>query len=161
MIFSRFGLQKGDVIGLAMVLAVLGFIALFFLFAPKAPEVVYAPKEVVGSSLEVMSSTLASTTFTVVAPEAAFVTVHEAVGMAPGPVLGVSELLTASPEPRVILLDLGETSWPPTKLIALLFTDDGDGIFEAGIDLPISVDGVVVRVDYSPNTGEEVSPESL
>lgn len=161
MIFTKLGLQKGDVIGLGMVLAVIGFIALFFLFAPKAPEVVYAPKEVAGARLEVMTSTLAASTFTVVAPEAAFVTVHEAVGEAPGPVLGVSEILAPSPEPRVIQLDLGETSWPPTKLIALLFSDDGDGVFEAGIDLPIATNGVVVRVDYSPNTGEEVSPQSL
>ncbi|MBP9827638.1 hypothetical protein KBC55_00600 [Patescibacteria group bacterium] len=161
MIFTRLGWQKGDVIGLAMVLAVIALIALFFVFAPKAPEVTYAPTEVAGSSLEVMDSSLAATTFTVTAPVPAFVTVHEAVGSAPGPVLGVSELLTASPDSRVIRLDLGETSWPPTKLIALLFADDGDGIFEAGIDLPISADGVVVRVDYSPNTGEEVSPDSL
>ena len=141
-------MQKGDYIGLAIVITILVGIGLFFAYAPKAPVVVYSPVEITGSSVTVNPETTErSIQVSAEIKQPGFVTVHEAIGEAPGPVIGQTPLLTVGSHPNLTIETTGLE--PLYDYFILLFVDDGDGIYEAGIDLPVMSDGQVIKQKVS------------
>jgi hypothetical protein len=140
-------LKKGDIAGVVILAAMILGVGLFFALAPKAPEVVYAPVELTGSDLTVLTLSRENqkevkVKATLMKP--GFVTIHESVGPAPGPVLGHSGLL----EPGVyedMVIALPEALETDMNYFALLFVDDGDGIYEPGVDLPVKSNGETVK----------------
>ncbi|MDQ5952645.1 MAG: hypothetical protein QG626_774, partial [Patescibacteria group bacterium] len=86
---ARLGLQKGDWLGVAIVTVLLVGIGVFIAFAPKTEVRVYAPIEVTGSTVT-LGEVVADATSVLVAAEVkqeGFVTVHRAIGEAPGPLI--------------------------------------------------------------------------
>lgn len=138
-------MQKGDYIGLVIVVTILIGIGLFFAYAPKAPVIVYAPVEVTGSSVVIGAETNErSVQVSAEIKQPGFVTVHEAIGEAPGPVIGQSPLLTVGSHSNLIV-DTTVGLQPTYDYFVLLFVDDGDGVYESGIDLPVMSDGQVIK----------------
>lgn len=143
-------LKKEDVGGLIILFSVLAVFALFFLFAPKAPEVTYKPVELDGSSLEVIPNMerLNEVKVNATLVKGGFVVIHEALGVtAPGPVVGPSDYLEPGTysEMRITLpRDLEEDQ----DYFALLFVDDGDEVYEPGIDLPVKSYGEVMKKPF-------------
>jgi hypothetical protein len=139
-------MQKGDFLGLAIVVVLLVGIALFFAYAPKAPPAdIYAPVELTGSSITLGGKTgEQAITLSAEVKEPGFVSVHQAFGEAPGPVVGHSPLLTAGTHTD-FTVETTEPLFPPNEYFLLLIKDDGDGIYEAGIDLPVMSGGEVVK----------------
>ena len=138
-------MQKGDVFGVVIVVALLVGVGAFFAYAPKASRVVYAPTEIAGSSLTLLTQTEERSVLVAAeVKQVGFVTVHQAIGDAPGPVIGQSPLLAVGSHPE-LSLETTEPLRPPNDYFVLLFVDDGDGVFEAGIDLPVMSEGQVVK----------------
>ena len=138
-------MQKGDLAGLVIVVAMLVGIALFFVLAKQAPKVIYAPTEIAGSEVTVGELASAnSVKITAEIKQAGFVAIHQAIGEAPGPIVGQSELLAAGSYVDFVI-EATESLEPPAEHFILLFVDDGDGVFESGIDLPVMSDGQVIK----------------
>jgi hypothetical protein len=138
-------MQKGDVFGVVIVVALLVGVGAFFAYAPKATRDVYAPVEVTGSAVTL--GTQVDDRSVVVSAElkqAGFVTVHQAFGDAPGPVVGHSPLLAVGSHPE-ISIETTEPLRPGAGYFVLMFVDDGDSVYEAGTDLPVMSDGQVVK----------------
>jgi hypothetical protein len=142
-------MQKGDLIGLISVGVILAGIGLFFALAPEAEEIIYAPVEITGSSLGGQAVAGKSKVIaTAELKQAGFVTVHEAMGDAPGPLIGQSPLLAAGSYEGIEVETTGPLS-PPQEYFILLFVDDGDSVYEPRIDLPVMSDGQVVKQKLS------------
>jgi len=138
-------LKKEDTLGLVIVLGIIILVGAFFLFAPKAPEVSYKPVEATGSDLVVLAPAKDQTDFvrvsaTIIKP--GFIVIHKAIGEAPGPVVSSSSYLTAG---TYIDYEVQTTLSGEDNYFALLFADDGDGVYEAGVDLPVMSNGVVIK----------------
>jgi len=143
-------MQKGDLVGLIIVVTILVSIAAFLVFAPKAPKVTYTPVEITGSSV-VLSDTQAvgrSVLVSVEVKQRGFVTIHQAIGDAPGPVIGQSPLLDPGSYAE-LSVEATEILQPPGQYFILLFVDDGDGVYEAGVDLPVMSEGQVIKQKLS------------
>lgn len=146
-------MKKGDLAGLVMLLAAIGVLGLFFVLAPEAPEVDFGPVDVGGGSLEVLQSpSMTTVVFSAELAKPGFVSIHESVGPAPGPVIGVSSLTTAG-EHADQTIALREPMTPGLTYIALLHVDDGDAVYESSEDMPVKTDGAVVRVDFKATEG--------
>ena len=65
-----------------------------------------------------------------------FVVIHEDVVGAPGSILGRSALLAAGETKEPTLIPLLRTTKDDETIYAMLHLDDGDGIFDAGKDMP-------------------------
>lgn len=147
-------MQKGDWLGVLIVVAILAGIAVFLVLAPTAPEVIYAPVEVTGSSVTIPLATDSleggaggerEVRLSAEIKRPGFLTVHQAIGEAPGPVVGQSALLSPGSHPDLII----KTTEPMLSqggYFALLFVDDGDGTYEPGIDLPVMSEGKIIKV---------------
>lgn len=141
-------MQKGDVLGLVFLGAGVLLLAAFFMFANDAPEIAYAPVEVPGSAMSVPEgqASLTSVDVNVTIAKPGFITIHRAISTAPGPIVGTSSLVDVGEQ--TVTLALTEAMTPGFTYIALLHVDDGDGIFVVNDDLPVAVDGNVLRVDF-------------
>lgn len=139
-------MQKGDISGLVIVVLVILGIAGFLVFAPKAEPVVYGPVEVTGSSLVVAEPALGAreVLVSVEVIKSGFVTVHQAIGDAPGPIVGASALLAVGSQTDVAVV-MTEPLFAGQDYFVLMFADDGDGVYESRIDLPVMSDGVVIK----------------
>lgn len=136
-------MKKGDIFGLVILLVMIGLMACFFIFAPESNNVQNQAR-VDGSVIENITVHNEHTvTLTVTAMTASFVTLHETISTAPGPIIAVSPRINAGEH---IDIDLGVASGlqKGSSYIVLMVKDDGDGVYEPGIDLPIvSGDSVV------------------
>lgn len=143
--FECLVMQKGDVTGLVIVGILLAGIGMFFAFAKPAPEVAYVPVEITGTSVtlgEVMDTTV------VVAGEIrqpGFITLHQAIGEAPGPIVAVSPLLAVGIYDR-LELEATEELLSAGGYYVLVFVDNGDGVYEPGVDLPVMSNGEVIKI---------------
>lgn len=128
--------------------AFLVFVIYVMFFAPKASEISYAPVDVGGGSITVqnqddLNKVVLGAEF--VAP--GFVSIHESMSGAPAQVIGHTSLMdVGNYESIEILLD--QMMLPGYRYITLMTVDDGDGVFEPGIDLPVKVNGQVIRPDF-------------
>ncbi|MDQ5952101.1 MAG: hypothetical protein QG626_228, partial [Patescibacteria group bacterium] len=77
-----------------------------------------------------------------------FVTVHLAIVEPPGPLIGKSPLLSIGTH-LDLLVTTTEPISPPGEYFVLLFADDGDGVYESGVDLPVMSDGKVIKEKIS------------
>lgn len=150
-------MQTGDWIGVLIVVMILAGIGLFLSLAPEVPKVVYGPVEVTGSSIVVEATTPSGSPLAGggrevrVAAElkrAGFVTLHQAIGEAPGPIVGQSLLLAPGSYPELVVSTTEPLS-PTGEYFVMLFVDDGDGVYESGIDLPVMSDGKVIKQKFS------------
>lgn len=138
-------MTKSDAIFLGVIiLAVLGFGALFA-FAPQTP--VYAPVELTGSTMTATSTADYRVDAWVTLKQPGFVTIHESIGGAPGPVVATSMYLETTSVVSSIAVDPALNVGAP--YVALLHVDNGDGEFVMEEDMPVMSDGVVVRSDFT------------
>jgi hypothetical protein len=141
-------MKKEDLTGLIILLAMIAIIAAFFLFAPNAPELAYKPVEVTGSSLTVAEPDLehlGEIHVDAVIKTPGFITFHEAIGQAPGGVVGSSTYLLPG-EYKDLVIPLARPLESDNQYFALLFKDNGNKVYDAGVDLPIMSDGAVIKV---------------
>lgn len=135
--------------GVIIVAVLLIGIGLFLALAPEATKVVYAPVEITGSAItHVTGIAPESVDVTVDIKQPGFIGVHQAIGDAPGPIIGQSALLAIGSNLYVTIRTI-EPIQPTGEYFALMFVDDGDGVFEAGIDLPVMSNGQVVKLKFS------------
>lgn len=142
--------KKSDIVSLIFILAAItGLGALFFIAPTKPADLGYVPVELPGSTLAITpgASWASMQLFTVNLVQDGFITIHEAIGNAPGPIIGTSGFLDHGlHEGTGVQLKTPLT--PGLTYIALLHVDNGDQVFTVVDDLPVSVDGQVVRVDF-------------
>ncbi|MFA6522472.1 MAG: hypothetical protein WCT24_02710 [Patescibacteria group bacterium] len=142
-------MRKIDLIWIAVMLLVLGGLYCFFQFAPVADdELAYHPVDVGGGSITIVDQNqtdLVTFSTTLVAP--GFVTIHETMSDAPAAVIGTSGYLETGEHQNVIIsLDTPMSSG--YKYVALLHADNGDQQFVMEEDLPVMVNGEVIRPSF-------------
>lgn len=140
-------MKRNDLVGLLMLTVFLGGVLALAVLAPQSEPKVYGPVEVPGSALAILPNQEAGASeiqVNATLGEPGFVTVHQAVGEAPADVLGVSAFLFAG-EHSDLSVPLITTTEAATRYFVLMFVDDGDGVYESGVDLPVKVDGVVIK----------------
>ncbi len=135
-------------------------LGLFFVFAPNdAPEIDFAPVDVGGGSLTFPEQTRTTeVTFSTTLVKTGFVTIHQAIGLAPGPVVAISSPLTPG-EYVDVTLAVPDGLTPGLPYIALLLVDDGDGVYESDWDFPVTTGGSVVRADFRAPGESVLIPE--
>ncbi len=128
-----------------------------FLFSKPAPGVRYRPVDVGGGAIQVQNQPFAH----IVGLDAeiaatGFISIHPSLSGAPQAPIGASDLLEPGNYSDIIIEIDGEML-PGARYIALLTVDDGNGIFEAGVDLPVKTNEEVVRMDflYTPESEQE------
>lgn len=138
-------MKKGDIVGFILVLGMLGGLAALFAFAPERSEVAFVPIEVPENALVLVGASESGVVVDAVLGVSGFITIHELVGTAPGPLFGVSSLLDEGIYQAFTVAAPGGlgTSY---DYVMLMIADDGDGVYEAGVDRPVMVDGQVIRV---------------
>lgn len=139
-------MKRDDVIGGAMLLIGLVAIGAFFLFAPNGPELSYGPVELLGSKITatVANGAEVDTTATLIKP--GYITVHESIGEAPGPVIGVSGYIEVGEDVSVKVM-LSQPMTAGLTYIALLHVDNGDEHFVITDDMPVTNGGESVRAN--------------
>ncbi len=140
-------MKKGDVVGLISIIVVLGGIAVLFALAPKRSEIAFAPIEVAGSALVLDDAQESGVVVDVVMGVEidGFITLHKAVTTAPGPLVASSDFLDEGIYSELFLEVPGGLD-PQETYIMLMVADDGDGVYEPGVDRPVMVNGEVIRV---------------
>lgn len=142
-------MKKDDVIGGVMLLVVILVAGAFFFFAKQAPELAYGPVEVAGTSLAFDSVVSDMTvTFSPTVVQVGYITVHESIGGAPGPIVGTSQLLSPGSATSVTV-DLVKPMTPSMPYVALMHVDNGDGTFVVKDDMPVTSGGASVRADFT------------
>lgn len=141
-------MKKDDIIGGVMLLIVILAVGAFFLFAKQAPELAYGPVEIAGSTIVASASGDGEVEVTATLIEPGFVTIHQSLGGAPGPIIGSSGYIEAGSDVPMTLI-LSELMEPGTTYIALLHVDNGDGTFVVKDDMPVTSGGVSVRADFT------------
>ena len=137
--------EWSSVIGAVIVIVLLGA---YFLLSKPAPELTYKPVELPGGSIVVEDQDVIDTvTLNTELTEPGWITIHFSMSGAPAEVVGTSSYLEVGTyEDLVIALD--DEMQPGWRYIALLHVDDGDQQFDIQKDLPVSVNGEVVRPSF-------------
>lgn len=133
--------------GLLITIVIVLLLGAFLFFAPEKP-LPYAPVDVGGGSIDVQDQ--GNLDYATLAAELAapgFITIHQALGEAPGPVVGVSDYLEVGVYDE-INIQIPEAMTPGLTYITLLHADDGDSIFDIQKDMPVMVDEEVVRPSF-------------
>lgn len=129
-------------------LCLVAFLLYVFFFAPPAEEVIYAPVDVGGGEITVQNQyDLNRVTLGAEFAAPGFISIHESLSGAPAQVIGSTELMEPGQYDSIEIL-LDQPMLPGYRYITLMTADDGDGVFEPGIDLPVEFDGAVVRPDF-------------
>ena len=135
-------MKKGDIQGLVFLLVMLSVLFGIAFFVPRneqAPNVV-VPKEIAEASVAAGEQGADGLAVTYSLSTPGFVSLHRAMGDAPGEILG--QVYVPAGEQQSVILP---TSGAVGPAILLLFADDGDGVFSVGKDQPLVHDGVSVR----------------
>ncbi len=140
-------MKKDDIIGGAFLLTAILGLGAFFLFAENGSELAYGPVEIPGSTIAATASGDGEVEAIVTLIEPGFVTIHQSIGGAPGPILGTSGYLETGADVGVTLM-LSELMEAGTTYVALLHVDDGDERFAASEDMPVTSGGTSVRADF-------------
>lgn len=143
--------MKRDILIIAAIIAVLAILGIYFIYAPKASQIAYGPVDVGGGSIAVedqlkLDRVVLDATLAV----PGFITIHESMTDAPTAIIGTSKYLEAGEyEDLTIMLDIEMTAG--YKYITLLHADNGDGVYVTNDDMPVEVNGEVVRPDFVAN----------
>lgn len=141
-------MKKDDIFGGVILFIVIAAIGLFLYFAKPAPELGYGPVELTGSTLQATPNSTTEVTISGALVKAGFVTIHQAMGAAPGEIVGVSGVIAAGmlADTVVYLTKPMEYAGP---YVALLHVDNGDGVFVVKDDMPVTSNGASVRTDFN------------
>lgn len=140
-------MKRDDYIGGALLLTAILGLGAFFLFANNAPQLTYGPVEIAGSAIAATASGDGEVEVTATLIEPGFVTVHQSIGGAPGPIIGSSAYIEAGSDVEMTVL-LSELMEAGTTYIALLHVDDGDERLNTAEDMPVTNGGASVRADF-------------
>ncbi len=140
-------MKRDDIIGGIVLLGVIVGIGAFFLFAQKAPELAYGPVEIPGSMLAATAVGDGEVEVIATMIQPGFVTVHQSLGGAPGPIIGTSGYIESGTDVPMTL-GLSELMDAGTTYIALLHVDNGDKQFVITDDMPVTNGGASVRADF-------------
>lgn len=140
-------MKKDDIIGGVLLLGAVFGLGAFFLFAKDGSEFAYGPVELTGSAIAAVAFGDDEVVVTATLIEPGFITIHQSIGGAPGPIIGASEYIVAGADIGVTL-NLSERMEPGVTYIALLHTDNGDERFIVSEDMPVTSDGASVRADF-------------
>lgn len=127
-----------------------GIIALgaYLAFAPPAPSLTYRPVDVGGGMIDVQDQeSLDTVILNAELAKAGFITIHESMSGAPATIIGISSLLSEGRHEGVVI-PVTQDMLPGYSYIALLHVDNGDGRYITEDDLPVMVNGAVVRPDF-------------
>lgn len=138
-------MKKGDIFGLVSLVVMLGGLAALFAFAPERSEVAFQPIEVEGSALVLIEAGEPGVIVDAVLGKAGFITLHDTIGDAPSTILASSDLLEEGIHSALILSVSGGLNLEGSYVM-LMVADDGDGVYEPGVDRPVMVNGEVIRV---------------
>lgn len=138
-------MKKGDIFGLFSLLVILGGVAALFVFAPQQSEVAFKPIEVEGSALVLIEVGEPGVVVDAVLGQPGFLTLHNTIGDAPSTILVSSQLLDEGIHSALPLAVPGGID-PLLNYVMLMVADDGDGVYEPGVDRPVMVNGEVIRV---------------
>ncbi len=134
-------------LGLAVMALVVIGVGYVMFGAKEASEFAYAPVDMEIGAIEIMEFNEEGTEVRMMVEleKAGFVSIHESLSGAPAEIIGVSELLEAGTKEAVVTVN---PMMPGFSYIALLKVDNGDGEFVSSEDLPVRVNGAVVRPDF-------------
>ncbi|MEK7459150.1 MAG: hypothetical protein AAB663_01950 [Patescibacteria group bacterium] len=143
-------MSKGDILVAGVVVVFVALLGYVFFFADSAPSGVadlgYAPVDVPGAQmLEAYAASNEAMNVVVDIPVESWVTVHAAIGSAPGPIIGQSGYMESGG--RMTSMRIEPLMVTGVTYIVLVHKDDGDGSFDINKDLPIMADGTVLRAD--------------
>lgn len=139
--------MKKDLLKLSIVIAVLILLGAFFMFAPKANHD-FGPVEVEIGAIEVEDQgSLSQVALKVENSEPGFVVVYEAMGEAPGEIIGISDYIDAGMDE--LSIDLTSTMLPGLDYIVILHVDNGDERFDVQDDKAAMVGGETVRPGFT------------
>ncbi|NBS70521.1 hypothetical protein EBT31_16650 [bacterium] len=147
-------MKKGDVWGFISLILILGALAALFVFSPERREIIFQPLEVPGSALVLVEARKEGVIVDAVLGKPGFVTLHQRIGDAPGPLVATSSLLAEGIHSAFALSATGGLQ-ELDSYVLLMVADDGDGVYEAGVDLPVMVNGTVIRVPVVLESEEE------
>lgn len=144
-------MMRENIVTVSAVVLGLGLLGYIVFFAPKAPEVNFGAVEVPGTVFTEYSET-SEGVITVKGEMGApgFVTVHKSIGGAPGAIIGQSGYLENGPFMASMVAQ--EKVMPGDTYIILAYKDDGDASLQVDPDMPIKVDGKVVRGEVIAKT---------
>ncbi|MFA5946262.1 MAG: hypothetical protein WC802_05150 [Patescibacteria group bacterium] len=144
-------LKKEDWGGLIILAVIIVVVAVFFFFAPSAGPVAYGPVEATGSALAVDSITdkekLSEVHVNASLKVPGFIVFHEAIGQAPGPIVGQSEYLQAG-DYHDLVIHLATPLQANDQFFGLIFKDDGNQAYDPGIDLPVMSNGISIKAHF-------------
>lgn len=155
---SYASMKKADIQGGIMLLVTILLIGGFFLFAKTVPQLTYGPVEITGSTLAATPNSDLEVTVSGTFLKPSFVTIHQAMGTAPGDIVGTSNLIPAGTTDSIVV-HLTKPMVYAGPYVALLHADNGDGAFVVKDDLPVTSDSKTVRADFNaPVTAPAVAP---
>lgn len=138
-------MKKGDIFGLVSLVVMLGGLAALFALAPERSEVAFMPIEVEGSALVLIDAGEPGVVVDAVLGKPGFITLHDTIGDAPSTILASSDLLEEGIH-SALTLSVPSGLDPEGSYVMLMVADDGDGVYEPGVDRPVMVNGEVIRV---------------
>lgn len=139
-------MKTANIITVLGVVALIGGIGAFIAFSEPAPEIDGTQVEVEGAVLlEAYVPSLEAINAVIDVPVMSFVTVHESLGGAPGPIIAQSGLM--EPGKRMTSMAARPLLTPGAEYIVLVHKDNGDSVYSPDTDLPITSDGDVLRAD--------------
>lgn len=143
--------MKNDILGVIIIIVLLAGFGLFLAYSPEADSG-FGPVELAGGSIVVEDQDSENEIYLAVElVEPGFVSIHEAMGDAPGVMVASSELLPAGSYDRLLITPV-EPLLPGQTYITILHMDDGNGLLDLKQDKPVSVNGEVVRPSFKVNT---------
>lgn len=147
-------MKKGDIFGLVSLVVMLGAMAALFAFAPERSEVAFTPIEVEGGALVLIEAGEPGVVVDAVLGKPGFITLHDTIGDAPSTILVASDLLDEGIHSAITLAVPGGLD-PLLNYVMLMVADDGDGVYEPGVDRPVMVNGEVIRVPVELSASQE------
>lgn len=141
--------MKKDYLLLLGVFAVIVVLGAYVLFAQPASDLEYRPIDVGGGSITVENQPddLAIVTLDAELAAPGWITIHESLASAPAAIIGTSVYMEAGVYDDFVI-QLAEPMNPGFRYITLLHADNGDKEFVVLDDLPVEVNGTVVRPDF-------------
>ncbi len=150
-------MKKDDIIGGVFLLTAILGMGAFLFFAQQAPQISYGPVEIAGSIIAAAPNSDLEVIVSGTIVKSGFITIHQAMGTAPGDIVGVSSLLPVSVLADTVI-HLTKPMVYAGPYVALLHVDNGDGTFVVKDDMPVTNGGATVRADFNaPVTESETT----
>lgn len=141
-------MTKQDIQGGVILLIVILLIGGFFLFAKETPQLAYGPVEITGSVIVAKPTSNMNVDVSGAFIKDSFITIHQAMGEAPGEIIGISQLIKAG-STETFSIPLTKPMVYAGPYLALLHVDNSDGTFVVKDDMPVTSGGKTVRSDFT------------